>query len=162
VSILDRFSPVPKILQGRPAQRVLARADGDQWSVAGDAHDVIHRAPRRGEGSLADADGLAVSQHEAVSEDGTRRPYFQVARHDLALNGRNPTLLYGYGGFEIALLPGYQAVTGAAWLEAGGVYVVANIRGGGEFGPRWHQAALQKNQHKASEDVIAVAEDLMR
>jgi len=109
-----------------------------------------------------DADGLAVSQHEAVSEDGTRIPYFQVARHDLALNGRNPTLLYGYGGFEIALLPGYQAVTGAAWLEAGGVYVVANIRGGGEFGPRWHQAALQKNRHKAYEDFIAVAEDLMR
>jgi prolyl oligopeptidase len=109
-----------------------------------------------------DADGLAVSQHEAVSEDGTRIPYFQVARHDLALNGRNPTLLYGYGGFEIALIPGYQAVTGAAWLEAGGVYVVANIRGGGEFGPRWHQAALQKNRHKAYEDFIAVAEDLMR
>jgi prolyl oligopeptidase len=109
-----------------------------------------------------DADGLAVSQHEAVSEDGTRIPYFQVARHDLALNGRNPTLLYGYGGFEIALMPGYQAVTGAAWLEAGGVYVVANIRGGGEFGPRWHQAALQKNRHKAYEDFIAVAEDLMR
>ena len=109
-----------------------------------------------------DADGLAVSQHEAVSADGTRIPYFQVARHDLALNGRNPTLLYGYGGFEVAMLPGYQAVTGAAWLEAGGVYVVANIRGGGEFGPRWHQAALQQNRHKAYEDFIAVAEDLMR
>ena len=107
-------------------------------------------------------DGLAVSQHEAVSADGTRIPYFQVARHDLARNGRNPTLLYGYGGFEVALLPGYQAVTGAAWLEAGGVYVVANIRGGGEFGPRWHQAALQKNRHKAYEDFIAVAEDLIR
>src|SRR5262249_51992659 len=109
-----------------------------------------------------DAEGLVVSQHEAVSEDGTRIPYFQVARRDISLNGRNPTLLYGYGGFEIAMVPNYNAMVGAAWLEPGGVYVVANIRGGGEFGPRWHQAALKKNRHRAYEDFTAVAEDLIR
>ncbi|HRV07674.1 MAG TPA: prolyl oligopeptidase family serine peptidase, partial [Acidobacteriota bacterium] len=80
----------------------------------------------------------------------------------LERDGRNPTLLYGYGGFEIPMVPRYSPVTGAAWLERGGVYVVANIRGGGEFGSRWHQAALKKNRHKAFEDFIAVAEDLIR
>jgi prolyl oligopeptidase len=108
------------------------------------------------------AEGLAVSQHEATSKDGTKVPYFQVARRNLDLNGANPTLLYGYGGFEIAMVPGYQATTGAAWLESGGVYIVANIRGGGEFGPKWHQAALKENRHKAYDDFIAVAEDLIR
>jgi prolyl oligopeptidase len=107
-------------------------------------------------------EGLAVSQHEATSKDGTRIPYFQVAREDLKPDGKNPTLLYGYGGFEIPMLPGYSGGTGAAWLEKGGVYVVANIRGGGEFGPRWHQAALKQNRHKAYEDFIAVAEDLVK
>jgi prolyl oligopeptidase len=71
-------------------------------------------------------------------------------------------LLYGYGGFGIPLVPGYEAITGTAWLERGGVYVVANIRGGGEFGPRWHQAALRRNRPRAYEDFIAVAEDLIR
>ena len=108
------------------------------------------------------SEGLAVSQHEAVSKDGTRVPYFQVAKKGLVEDGKNPTLLYGYGGFEIPMVPAYQATTGAAWLEKGGVYVVANIRGGGEFGPKWHQAALKANRHKAYEDFIAVAEDLIR
>lgn len=106
-------------------------------------------------------DGLVVRQRETVSKDGTRVPYFEVARQDLTLDGTNPTLLYGYGGFEIALTPGYQALTGAAWLERGGVYVVANIRGGGEFGPKWHQAALKQNRHRAYEDFAAVAQDLI-
>jgi prolyl oligopeptidase len=106
--------------------------------------------------------GLAVTQHEAVSKDGTRVPYFQVSRADLPLDGNNPTLLYGYGGFEISMMPRYQAATGAAWIEPGGVYVVANIRGGGEFGPKWHQSALKANRHKAYEDFIAVAEDLIK
>jgi len=109
-----------------------------------------------------DTRGLEVSQAEAVSKDGTRIPYFQVARAGLALDGTNPTLLYGYGGFEIPEVPLYSPAQGAAWLERGGVYVVANIRGGGEFGPRWHQAALKANRHKAYEDFIAVAEDLVR
>jgi prolyl oligopeptidase len=108
-----------------------------------------------------DATGLVASQHETVSKDGTRIPYFQVSRKTLALDGRNPTLLYGYGGFEIPMLPGYSAGVGAAWLEKGGVYVVANIRGGGEFGPKWHQAALKSNRPRAYEDFIAVAEDLI-
>ena len=108
-----------------------------------------------------DAAGLGVSQHEVPSKDGTRIPYFQVSRHDLTLDGRNPTLLYGYGGFEISLLPDYRGGIGAAWLEKGGVYVVANIRGGGEYGPAWHRAALKAHRHKAYEDFIAVAEDLI-
>ena len=109
-----------------------------------------------------DAKGLAVSQHEVASKDGTRIPYFQVSRADLVLDGRNPTLLYGYGGFEIPMVPGYSGGVGSAWLERGGVYVVANIRGGGEFGPKWHQAALKADRNKAYEDFIAVAEDLVR
>jgi prolyl oligopeptidase len=107
-----------------------------------------------------DATGLVVSQHEASSKDGTKIPYFQVSRGDLPLDGRNPTLLYGYGGFEVSLVPGYSGTVGSAWLEPGGVYVVANIRGGGEFGPAWHQAALKQDRNKAYEDFAAVAEDL--
>ena len=112
--------------------------------------------------ALFDARGLAVAQHEVLSKDGTRIPYFEVARSGLTLDGRNPTLLYGYGGFEIPEVPLYSPGQGAAWLERGGVYVVANIRGGGEFGPKWHQAALKANRPKAYEDFIAVAEDLVR
>lgn len=105
---------------------------------------------------------LRVEQFQALSKDGTSIPYFQVSRRDLPLDGTAPTLLYGYGGFEIAMLPGYQPTTGVAWLEKGGVYVVANIRGGGEFGPKWHQAALRENRHRAYDDFAAVAEDLIK
>lgn len=112
--------------------------------------------------SFFDAKGLVVTQHEATSKDGTRVPYFQVSRENLSLDGKNPTLLYGYGGFEISMTPGYSAGVGAGWLEKGGVYVVANIRGGGEFGPKWHQAALKANRPRAYEDFIAVAEDLIK
>lgn len=108
-----------------------------------------------------DADGLAIDQHFAVSEDGTRVPYFEVRRADLALDGTAPTLLYGYGGFEISLTPSYSGGLGRAWLEQGGVYVVANIRGGGEYGPRWHQLALKQHRHRAYEDFVAVARDLL-
>jgi prolyl oligopeptidase len=107
------------------------------------------------------AEGLEVQQFEARSQDGTRVPYFQVSKQGLKLDGTNPTLLYGYGGFELSLVPGYDANVGAAWLEQGGVYVVANIRGGGEFGPKWHQAALKADRPRAYEDFIAVAEDLV-
>jgi len=106
-------------------------------------------------------DGLAVGQHEAVSRDGTRVPYFQVSRKALAADGSNPTLIYGYGGFEISLTPAYSAGLGAAWLERGGTYVLANIRGGGEFGPAWHQAAVKENRQRAYDDFIAIAEDLI-
>ena len=108
-----------------------------------------------------DASGMKVEQHEAVSKDGTRIPYFQIGRADLPADGSTPTLLYGYGGFEIPLLPGYSPASGVAWLEKGHAYVIANIRGGGEFGPRWHQAALKEKRHRAYEDFAAVAEDLI-
>ena len=108
-----------------------------------------------------DASGMKVEQYEAVSQDGTRIPYFQIGRADLPADGSTPTLLYGYGGFEIPLVPGYNPVSGVAWLEKGHAYVIANIRGGGEFGPRWHQAALKEKRHRAYEDFAAVAEDLI-
>ena len=107
-----------------------------------------------------DATGLQITQHFATSDDGTRVPYFMVARKDLVADGSAPTLLYGYGGFEISLQPSYSAGVGRAWTTQGGVYVVANIRGGGEYGPRWHQAALKANRLRAYEDFAAVARDL--
>jgi prolyl oligopeptidase len=106
-------------------------------------------------------DGLQINQYEAVSKDGTKVPYFLVGKTEIQLNGRNPTLLYGYGGFAISLLPNYSASVGSAWLERGGVFVVANIRGGGEFGPNWHYAARKENRQRAYDDFIAVAEDLI-
>lgn len=108
-----------------------------------------------------DSGGLEVAQHEVMSRDGTRVPYFQVGRAGLSLDGSNPTLLYGYGGFEVSMLPGYRAATGAAWLERGGVFVLANIRGGGEFGPDWHNAVRRENRQRAFDDFIAIAEDLI-
>ncbi|WP_420022332.1 prolyl oligopeptidase family serine peptidase [Brevundimonas subvibrioides] len=108
-----------------------------------------------------DADGMTVDQFEARSADGTMIPYFVVHKTDLALDGSNPTLLYGYGGFQSSLLPGYSPTVGKLWLERGGVYVVANTRGGGEFGPNWHDAALQENRQRAHEDFQAVALDLI-
>jgi prolyl oligopeptidase len=110
---------------------------------------------------LFDAQGLEVQQFQAKSKDGTMIPYFQVGGKKLALDGGNVTLLNGYGGFEISMLPNYNAIIGAAWLERGGVYVLANIRGGGEFGPRWHNAARKENRQRAYDDFIAVAEDLI-
>lgn len=117
---------------------------------------VLKRSP-----AFFEAEGLAVTQHEATSADGTRIPYFQIGPADLPADGSTPTLLYGYGGFEIPLVPSYAAVTGAAWLERGHVHVIANIRGGGEFGPAWHQAALKEKRPRAYEDFAAVAEDLI-
>jgi prolyl oligopeptidase len=108
-----------------------------------------------------DSKELAVEQREARSIDGTAVPYFLVMKKGLARDGKNPTLLYGYGGFEVSLTPSYSATAGAAWLEQGGVYAIANIRGGGEFGPRWHQAALKQNRNKCYEDFAAVARDLI-
>jgi prolyl oligopeptidase len=108
-----------------------------------------------------DASQHEISQQFATSKDGTRVPYFIVSKKNLVRNGKNPTLLYGYGGFEVSLTPNYSAGVGRAWLSQGGVYVVANIRGGGEYGPRWHQAALKADRNKAYEDFAAVAEDLI-
>ena len=107
-----------------------------------------------------DATGLATEQFFATSKDGTRVPYF-VTRAK-SQQGPAPTVLYGYGGFEISLTPSYSANFGMLWLSKGGVYVVANIRGGGEYGPGWHQAALLANRQKAYDDFQAVARDLVR
>ena len=108
-----------------------------------------------------DASGVETQQLYATSADGTQVPYFLVAPKGLPLDGSTPTLLYGYGGFEISLTPSYAATVGVGWLEKGGVYAQANIRGGGEFGPKWHQAALKEKRHKAYEDFEAVAKDLI-
>jgi prolyl oligopeptidase len=123
---------------------------------SGAAPAALKRSP-----AFFKAAGLAVTQHEATSKDGTRIPYFQIAPADLPADGSTPTLLYGYGGFEIPLVPSYAATVGAAWLERGRAYVIANIRGGGEFGPAWHQAALKEKRLRAYEDFAAVAEDLI-
>jgi prolyl oligopeptidase len=106
-----------------------------------------------------DASQLETSQYFATSKDGTRVPYF-VTRAQ-RLTGPAPTVLYGYGGFEIALTPSYSPGFGMLWLTRGGVLVVANIRGGGEYGPAWHQAALLANRQKAYDDFQAVAADIV-
>ncbi|MHA7271251.1 prolyl oligopeptidase family serine peptidase [Arthrobacter sp. HLT1-20] len=116
---------------------------------------LVREAP-----SFFTAEKYSVEQHFAVSADGTRVPYFQVGPKDLVLDGANPTLLSGYGGFEVSRTPAYSGTVGRTWLDRGGVYVVANIRGGGEYGPSWHTAALQENRHRAYEDFAAVARDL--
>lgn len=108
-----------------------------------------------------DASRFETVQYEARSKDGTMIPYFMVAAKDRVLDGSNPTLIYGYGGFEIPTMPFYHGLIGYAYLEKGGVYVLANIRGGGEFGPKWHQAALKENRQKAYDDFHAIAEDLI-
>ncbi len=108
-----------------------------------------------------DAEGMRAEQHFATSRDGTRVPYFVVWPRGAKADGDNPTLLYGYGGFEVSMQPSYSGTCGRAWTTRGGVYVLANIRGGGEFGPAWHQAALKSNRQKSYDDFIAVAEDLV-
>ena len=108
-----------------------------------------------------DIDGMTVEQHFATSADGTRAPYFLVLPPGFEADGTTPTLIYGYGGFEISLSPSYSATVGHAWLQRGGAYVVTNIRGGGEYGPAWHQAALKDKRQRAYDDFIAIAEDLI-
>lgn len=118
------------------------------------ADETVKQGP-----ALFDTAGLTVRQYFARSADGTRVPYFVVGPEDRS--GPGPTLLYGYGGFEVSMVPGYSAVTGRAWLARGGTYVVAGIRGGHEYGPRWHKAALGANRVRAYEDFAAVARDLI-
>jgi prolyl oligopeptidase len=108
-----------------------------------------------------DADGMQVQQHFATSKDGTKVPYFVVLPKGFTASGDAPTLMYGYGGFEISRAPNYSATVGHAWLARGGVYVMTNIRGGGEYGPRWHQSALKENRQRAYDDMAAIAEDLI-
>ncbi len=108
-----------------------------------------------------DASNMAAEQFFATSDDGTKVPYFVVRGKDTPMDGTNPTLLYGYGGFEISLNPSYSATRGKLWIERGGVYVLANIRGGGEYGPNWHQAGLKTERQRIYDDFISVAEDLI-
>jgi prolyl oligopeptidase len=109
-----------------------------------------------------DTSSMIAEQYFAQSTDGTSVPYFVVRHKKAKLNGKNPTLLYGYGGFEVSMIPAYSALTGKLWLEQGGVYVLSNIRGGGEYGPKWHQAGLKTNRQLIYDDFIAIAEDLVR
>ncbi len=111
--------------------------------------------------ALFDTSTLVSEQHFATSADGTRVPYFVVRRADTPTDGSSPTLLWGYGGFEIPITPEYSGVIGKCWLERGGVYVAANLRGGGEYGPRWHQGALREQRNRCYEDCAAVAGDLV-
>jgi prolyl oligopeptidase len=108
-----------------------------------------------------DASHDVVEQFEATSKDGTKVPYFIVHPRDLKDDGTNPVLLDAYGGFQISLTPDYSAYRGKLWLERGGTYVVANIRGGGEFGPAWHEAGLKTHRQRIYDDFAAVGEDLI-
>ncbi|HWH17861.1 MAG TPA: prolyl oligopeptidase family serine peptidase [Allosphingosinicella sp.] len=109
-----------------------------------------------------DSSRHTIEQLEATSRDGTKIPYFLVRPKDMKRDGSTPTLLYGYGGFQIAQVPNYSGPMGKLWLEQGNAYVVANLRGGGEFGPTWHQAAQRANKQRTWDDYIAVAEDLVK
>jgi prolyl oligopeptidase len=110
---------------------------------------------------LFDASADQVEQLEATSKDGTKVPYFVVHRKDMPYDGSNPTLLTAYGGFQVSETPVYSAVMGKLWLEHGGVFVLANIRGGGEFGPAWHEAGLKTHRQRIYDDFYSVAEDLV-
>lgn len=128
------------------------------WLVGADAASVrVRTTPAR-----FDAKGMKVEMREATSRDGTKVPYFVAWPKNAKLDGANPTLMYAYGGFDIPMTPGYLSTVGKVWSERGGVYVLANIRGGGEFGPRWHLGALKEKRQNAYDDLFAVAEDLIR
>jgi prolyl oligopeptidase len=117
---------------------------------------LLKQAPKR-----FDDTPYRTEQRFTASRDGTRIPYYVIARKDMKPDGNNPVLLYGYGGFEISLTPAYLARYGKTWLDRGGALVYANIRGGNEYGPNWHKAAVLENRQKAYDDFIAVAEDLV-
>ena len=108
-----------------------------------------------------DSSSMVAEQFEVASSDGTLIPYFVVRQQGIAMDSANPTLLYGYGGFQVSLNPAYSAMRGKLWIERGGVYVHANIRGGGEFGPAWHQAGLKTNRQCIYDDFIAIAQNLI-
>jgi len=134
----------------------------DTVELVDDVSSSLKGKPLKANPSMFNPVGLIVEQNFCESKDGTMVPYFVMRKGDMAFDGTNPTLVDAYGGFEISMLPGYSASVGAAWLEAGGVKVIANIRGGGEYGPKWHQAALREKRFKCYEDVEAVAQDLIK
>lgn len=125
------------------------------WNPSTGKREAVKQNP-----SFFDASNVEVTQHFATSKDGTKVPYFEVAGK--ARTGAVPTLIDAYGGFEISLAPSYSPTAGAAWVERGGVYVKANLRGGGEYGPAWHEAAMKHGRQNAYDDMAAVAEDLVR
>lgn len=129
----------------------LYRANADSLKF-----EIIQSAPKE-----FDSTDMKVEQKWVTSKDGTRIPYFLVSRKNIPLDGSTPTLLYAYGGFEVAMTPSYMGSTGKLWLEKGGAYVLANIRGGGEFGAAWHQAGLKTRRQNIFNDFQAVAEDLI-
>jgi prolyl oligopeptidase len=164
-------------ISGLPASTntVIAAADdaGDEFFLDSSGFDAPSRL-LHGTGSLEqpqaleqiksapsffDAENLSVSQHFVASEDGTSIPYFVV--RPAGSEGPGPTLLYGYGGFETSNTPGYSGVLGRLWLARGGAYALANIRGGGEYGPAWHTQAMREGRHLVAEDFVAVAGDLV-
>jgi prolyl oligopeptidase len=136
--------------------------------------ESLYRVMEDGEVSLVqalperfDSASYVTEQKFATAPDGTQIPHFIIRPKDLEFDGQRPTLLYAYGGFENSSKPGYTYPIGnspnmTSWFEAGGTLVVANIRGGGEFGPKWHQAALKENRQVAFDDMIAVAEHLIK
>lgn len=124
--------------------------------VAAGAQTPLRAAPPK-----FDASTHVVEQFEATSSDGTKIPYFVVMPRGLRMDGSAPTILFGYGGFQVSFPPAYKPEMGKLWLENGGVFVQANIRGGGEFGPGWHQAVLKENRQLAFDDFTAVAQDLI-
>lgn len=125
------------------------------WNADNKKREQVKQNP-----TFFDAKDVEVTQHFAVSKDGTKVPYFEVGKK--GRTGPVPTVLDAYGGFEISLSPAYAANVGAAWVENGGVYVQANLRGGGEYGPAWHEAAMKEKRQNAYDDMIAVAEDLAK
>jgi prolyl oligopeptidase len=129
--------------------------DSPSRLLRGTADEPLHQI--KSAPAFFDAEGLTVTQHFVASKDGTSIPYFVVRPR----NACGPTLLSGYGGFEVARTPGYDGVLGRLWLSRGGTYVLANIRGGGEYGPRWHTQAMRENRHLVAEDFAAVATDLV-
>jgi len=126
------------------------------YSDGSAAPQVLKTSPSR-----FDKAGMDVEQHEATSADGTKIPYFIVKPEGMEMDGSTATLMSGYGGFQIPRLPGYLGSTGKLWLEKGGAYVLANLRGGGEFGPNWHQTAIRENKQRTWDDFIAVGQDLV-
>src|SRR5262245_2624254 len=170
------FTPLPGVAETESAHIWCMGEDGGQSSESfllmrdsfleppslslvapGKAPELLKQPPPR-----FNSTGLTVTQHEALADDGVRIPYFQVGPRNLSNDGSAPTILYGYGGFLVSLLPGYHADVGKAWLEHGGVYVAANIRGGGDFGSAWHNAGIREHKKRAQDDFAAVAADLAR
>ncbi len=169
----DGWATTPVDLPGT-GQAAIAFADKDEPTVFFNYEDFLtpsslltfdlatgEVSPVKTLPATFETDGLMIEQLSATSTDGTVVPYFVVRRSDVPFDGSTPTLLYGYGGFQISLGPTYSGTIGRLWLEQGGAYVLANIRGGGEFGPEWHQAGLKGKRQRVYDDFVAVAESVI-